>query len=356
MAATDGSSMSAYEARAWKMLVEEAQKSESEPGRYEALAQGIREQLGGFASQAGQNLRRLPGADRVMEGLDAATKKALIGLHVAFVERGLNSVSPAVIFSSFAKEGAPVTSFEEIRDLDLRYCDQTVPRRKERYLLLAAGQGALTALAVTGAEVSSSVSGGATMGVAAGAIAVDVSTLLVGMGRIVALVAAHYGYDVRLPEEQVFASGVLTYSTASGAAEKAASLAALSRLTQEMMRRATWAQLRKRQMVKVIQRVVTVLGFKLTKKKLAQAVPVAGVVLNSGLNASLAQNTFSRAQQAYRLRFLSEKYDMNPDSWSPDVLDVEVTDLPLVDEILEAEVSDDAPRKAELEGDKDSNE
>jgi hypothetical protein len=162
---------------------------------------------------------------------------------------------------------------------------------------------------------------------------------MVGMGRIVALVAAHYGYDVREPEEQVFASGVLSYSTAGNATEKAASLAALSRLTQEMMRQATWKQLQQHQMVKIIQTVVTALGFRLTKRKLAQGVPVAGVMINGGLNARLARNTFNRAQDAYRLRFLTEKYELDPASWSPDVSDADVTDVPLIDEIVDAEIS-----------------
>ena len=158
------------------------------------------------------------------------------------------------------------------------------------------------------------------------------------MGRIVALVAAHYGYDVREPEEQVFASGVLSYSSAGNAAEKAASLAALSRLTQDMMRRATWKQLQQHQMVNVIQRAVTSLGFSLTKKKLAQVVPVAGAVINGGLNARLAQNTFNRSQAAYRLRFLTEKYGLDPVEWAPDVLDAEFTGVPLIDEIIDAEL------------------
>jgi hypothetical protein len=189
-----------------------------------------------------------------------------------------------------------------------------------------------------GATVSSTVSGGTTLGVAAGAIVVDVTAVLVGMGRIVALVAAHYGYDVREPEEQVFASGVLSYSSAGNAAEKAASLAALSRLTQDMMRRATWKQLQQHQMVNVIQRAVTSLGFSLTKKKLAQVVPVAGAVINGGLNARLAQNTFNRSQAAYRLRFLTEKYGLDPVEWAPDVLDAEFTGVPLIDEIIDAEL------------------
>ena len=88
-------------------------------------------------------------------------------------------MGPAGIFSSFAAQGAPVSSYDDIRELDLRYCDQTVPRRKERYLLIAAGQGAATSLAVTGATVSSTVSGGTTLGVASVAVATDVTAVLV---------------------------------------------------------------------------------------------------------------------------------------------------------------------------------
>ena len=343
MTARDESPMSAYEARAWKALMEQAQRPDSESGRYEEIFQGGREQLRSAADRAAQTMKRLPGAEQIIEVLDATTKKALAGLHVAFVERGLNSVSQVAIFKSFAKQGVRVSSFDEIRTLDLQRCDQTMPKRKERYLLLAAAQGALTAAVVTGTEVATRKADGVTLRVVAAAVAADVSAVMVGMGRIVGLVGAHYGYDVRLPEEQVFATGVLAYSTATGAAEKSASLAALSRLTQLMMGRATWAQLGKHQMVKIIQRVVTTLGFKLTKKKLAQAVPIAGVVVNGGMNAFLANNTFRSAQQAYRLRFLTEKYGLDAENWSPDMVDAEFTDLPLIDEIVEAELANELP-------------
>jgi hypothetical protein len=63
------------------------------------------------------------------------------------------------------------------------------------------------------------------------------------------------------------------------------------------------------------------------------------LLVNGGLNARLAQNTFKRAQDAYQLRFLTEKYGLDPESWAPDVIDAEVTDMPLVDEILDAEIA-----------------
>lgn len=333
--------MSDYERRAWEELLGQAAKDSRTPNRASTFAQNAKSGVKQATTAAFGAVKRVPGADKALDFMDAAMQKAMDGLHHALVERGLNSVTPAAIFKSFADEGVAVGSYDKIREFDLRICDRTMPRRKERYVALAASQGAVTSLAVTGATVSSTVSGGTTLGVAAAAISADVTAVMVGMGRIIALVGAHYGYDVREPEEQVFASGVLAYSTASNSAEKAASLAALSRLTQQMMRRATWNQLRQNQLVNVIHRVVTMLGFNLTKKKLAQAVPVAGVLINGGLNARMAQKTFERAQQAYRLRFLTEKYDLDASLWSIDVVDAEVIDIPMVDEIIDAELAND---------------
>lgn len=337
--------MSTYERIAWERLVAQAAgQSSSAQGPLGRWKQAATSQVKDVAVKAKTGVAdHVPGADKAMVALDATMQKALAGLHATFVERGLNSVGPGSIFKTFASEGASVTSYDEVRKLDLKLCDRSVPRRKEKYIAIAAGQGAATSLAVTGATVATTVSGGTTLGVALGAVVLDITSVMVGMGRIVALVAAHYGYDVREPEEQVFALGVLSYSTAGNAAEKAASLAALSRLTQDMMRQATWKQLEQHQMVNVIRTVVTSLGFKLTKRKLAQVVPVAGVVINGGLNARLVQNTFNRAQRAYRLRFLTEKYGLDPAAWAPEPIDGEVTDLPLIDEIIDAEVVSETP-------------
>ncbi len=118
-------------------------------------------------------------------------------------------------------------------------------------------------------------------------------------------------------------------------------MASLSRLTQMMMRKATWKQLNGDWLVKLIQGVFASLGLTLTHKKLAQAVPIAGAVINGGMNAYFVNQTFARAQQAYRLRFLTEKYGMNPEDWAPIVVDdinVSAGQMPLVDELLELEI------------------
>lgn len=332
--------MSDYERNAWDALLDGAAKGHR-PGRLEALSTGIRQRAQGVATQVRSQVEQLPGAATAIGMADELTTKAMETLHTVLVERGLNSVKPSNVFAMFADTGTTVRSYDEVKELDLKHCDRSVPRRRERYIALAIAEGAASSLAVTGATVSSTVTGGTTLPVAASAVVADVTAVMVGMGRIVALVAAHYGYDVREPQEQAFASGVIAYSAAGNSAEKAAALASLSRLTQQMMRRATWRQLQQQQASNVIQQVSMALGFRLAKRKLAQAVPLLGAVVNGGLNARIAHLTFERAQQAYRLRFLTEKHQLDAALWAPVVDSAGVIDIPLVDEVLDAELDSD---------------
>jgi hypothetical protein len=349
--------MSEYERKAWQALIDQAQGNDAQQGPFGEWTQKAKLRAKAAATKAHAAIERIPRGDQVLEMADEAMDKAMQALHKAFVERGLNSVKPTTIFKAFRDEGVVVGSYDDIRLLDLNICDRSVPRRKERYVVVAASEGAATSLVVTGAVVSSTVLGGTTFPVAFAAVSADVMAVMVGMGRIVALVAAHYGYDVREPDEQVFVSGVLAYSSATGSAEKAASLASLSRLTQQMMRRATWNQLQRYQLVNVIQKVFTSLGFRLTQRKLAQTVPIAGAVVNGGLNAWFVQKTFERAQHAYRLRFLTEKYNLDPTRWAPDIVDAESTELPLVHEFIEDELAlgptDDTKRDENEDVDED---
>ena len=325
--------MSPYERKAWDTLLDAATAAEP-PGWLEGLSQGIADRAKGVVSQVRSGVEQVPGATAAIGKVDQLTTKALEALHTVLVERGLNSVNPANVFAMFAGEGVTVASYDEVRRLDLQQCDGSVPRRKDRYVALALAEGAASSLAVTGVAVSSAVTGGTTLPVAASAVVADVTAVLVGMGRIVALVAAHYGYDVREPDEQAFASGVIAYAAAGNSAERAAALAALSRLTQQMMRQESWHELQPQQADNVLQQVSMALGFRLAKRKLAQAVPVLGAVVNGGLNARIAQKTFERAQQAYRLRFLTEKHDLDAGQWAPAVAADVAVDIPLIDRML----------------------
>jgi EcsC family protein len=117
--------------------------------------------------------------------------------------------------------------------------------------------------------------------------------------------------------------GVLTLGMASTLEAKLSALAALSRLAQQMMRRATWKQLTEHVLVRIIGRVYRVLGVKLTQRKLAQTVPVVGIGINAALSANMTRHTYQRAEDVYRLRFLSEKYSLDPQAWLQSVTRVD---------------------------------
>jgi len=102
-------------------------------------------------------------------------------------------------------------------------------------------------------------------------------------------------------------------------------------------------------LVRVIERMYVSLGFKLTKKRLAQAVPAIGVAISATMSANSTKTTYERAEDAYRLRFLSDKYGIDPGDWvtglppdDEDSDDEDVIDVAeIMDEINAAQPDDD---------------
>ena len=213
-------------------------------------------------------------------------------------------------------------------------------------LTISAAEGTATSLAVTGTVVSSTVGGGVTAGAVVAAVAADTVASLAMMGRSVGSVAVRYGYDVRLPDEELFAMSALSVGMAGTLEAKLAALARLSRLAQQMMRRATWEQLNEDILVRIIGRVYQVLGVRLTHQKLAQTVPLVGIGINAALTANMTSRTYQRAEDVYRLRFLSEKYGLDPQAWLQGVTRVDQDPefrgelLPDIAEMLEERQSD----------------
>lgn len=255
----------------------------------------------------------------VHKDVEQQVMKALGGMKAVTFDPALRSVD-----ATKALQRHGVSTRAELMKLDLQQLDRSLPGFRTFYSALAMLEGGGSALVVTGAEVSSTVSGGVTLGAAVAAIGADAATSMALMGRAIGRVAAEYGYDVRLPEEEAFALGVMSLGTAATAAEKSAALVNLRRLTTLMMRQPTWAELNRHALIKLIDQVFTALGEKLVKRKLVQAVPVAGILINAGLSAQMADSAYRSARDAYRLRFLSEKYGVDPIRWvagEPDTLD-----------------------------------
>jgi len=297
-----------YDRRAYDRLLHDLSKGPSIVDRVGGRAAGALGAVGRRASSA------LPSA--VTEGGEQAIRTALAGLQRLTVDPAMRGVRRSRVLRAFEKRGHRLESIDQIRTLELRIVDDASSALSWRYALAAAVEGEGVGAAITGGEAlaaAGSIAGAGAgaapgAGTVLGAMAFDAAAVLAGSARVVAHTAACYGYDVRQPEEQVYALSVISWSSAGTGASKAAAFQQLSRLTQQLMRAATWAQLSEHVLVKVVQEMYARLGIRLTQRKLGQAVPVVGVVIGAGLNASLLRSVAEHARSAYRMRFLTDKY------------------------------------------------
>src|SRR3954447_10947840 len=280
--------MSPYERHAWEQTL----KRLHAPPRKAVIPRAIRNATSSATEHAASWVDDHLPAEKV-KGIVEGT---LTGTLELTFNPALRSVSAEKVLAAYQRENPDIRSADDLKSLDLKDFEG-FRRRRGHYVAVSAVQGAGTSLAITGAEVSTTVTGGATAGVILGAIALDTVASLAMMGRSVGSVAARYGYDVRLPDEELFAMGVLSLGMAGSVAAKYEALSALSRLSQQMMRRATWKQLNEHVLVRVIARTYQVLGLKLTQRKLAQTVPFVGVAINSALSANMTRHTYHRAEE-----------------------------------------------------------
>ena len=326
--------MSAYDRAAWDACLKAVYDSRAR----RLVSPRVRKLTGKASKVVSAGYEKVPGHEQA----DWVLEKAYNGGMALTFRPALRTVRPDSVVRRVSIRHPSVENLSDLRGLSLEECD-ALRRSGLGWTIGSAAEGAASSIAVTGAEVSTTVSGGVAASVAFGAIVTDVATTMAVMGRSIGVVASTYGYDVRQPEEEFFALGVLSLASASTLSGKTAAMASLSRLTQQMMRRATWAQLRRHLLVNAIEHSYKALGYTLTKKKLAQAVPVAGAVLNAGVNAGLVNQAFRRAEAVYRLRFLSEKYGIDPAEWRREfpIGSDEVEHVVQVDEELEAEIERD---------------
>lgn len=303
--------MTEYEQKAWGMLIAD-ERSRRNSLRARATDK-VSQAVSAVATTAGEAIHKLPGGEKVTDGLDAGIKHALDGVAKAVFMPSIASVSIERRIKRLRKRHPEIGDASPFDFLDLMALDKGRP--KQIIPLTGALGSAGASIAITGAEVSATVSGGATAGVIVIAIAGDVGASLALLGRAIAEVAVHYGFDPNEPEEEVFLMGVLSYSTATSLEGKATALTALARLSQQMMRQATWKELQKDVLVKFIQTVFSKIGVTLTHKRLAQMVPVLGGVISAGLSYDMLSRALGDATRVYRVRYLSAKYGLCFDDW-----------------------------------------
>ncbi|MGB5150890.1 MAG: EcsC family protein [Mycobacterium sp.] len=281
---------------------------------------------------------KTPGAAKVKDGGAAALKATAEGAGKFMTRTGQLTTSESRVVRAYAKKGHSVEHLDDIRKLDLRAIDRVASftRLHYTYSMTAAAEGAAAGLAVSGGEAVAAV--GAVAGAGAGAapglgtiasaMGADVATLLIACSRVIAHDALYYGYDPRDPAEEIFMMQIIGLGMAATPSAKAVAYQQLAILTRSLATNMTWRQLSQQTLVKVTQKFATRFGQRLTKKKLGQFVPVAGVGIGAAMNWKMVDDVANAAYWAYRERFLYDKGGDLP----PIVIDAEVDDAMVEDD------------------------
>ncbi|QRY53827.1 EcsC family protein [Mycolicibacterium septicum] len=291
-------------------------------------------------------LQEVPGVDKAKDAGAAVLAATAEGAGKAMTRTGQLTTSQARVIRAYEKRGHSVEHLDDIRKLDLRAIDKVASfsRLHYTYSLSAAAEGAAAGLAVSGGQavvVAGGVAGAGAgaapgLGTIATAMGVDAAALLTLCSRVVAHDALYYGYDPLDPAEEVFMMQIIGLGLATTAPAKAAAYQQLAVLARSLATNVAWRQLNQQTFVKVAQKFATQFGQKLTKKKLGQFVPVAGVGIGAALNWKVVDDISKAAYWAYRERFLIEKAGND----ATDYIDVEIVDD---GESAKASTESDAP-------------
>ena len=255
--------------------------------------------------------RKVPGG----EALTRTMSSAALGL----VELAASASEASVrILKAYRAAGHDVTSLRDIRSLPLDQVLVVKPRLSLAYSGTAAAEGAVSGVFASGGSLAAVLGMGVAsapgVGVTASAMAVDITTFLAAATRLVAHTAAYYGYDSEDPSERLFSTMVLSQAidpAGSGrdfVVEKQATMLAFNQVMRDLARKGSLESLGGSAIVSAMKSLFSAMGVRLASRKLAQIVPMAGIVVSAGLNAALMRTIGDTADHLYRERFLAERY------------------------------------------------
>ena len=284
------------------------------PIRPRVISQRVRSAALAPLGKAVSIARKVPGG----EALTRTVSSAALGLVELAASASEASVRRKRILKAYRSVGFDVRTLQDIRSLRVDDVLAVKPRLSLAYSTTAAAEGAASGVFASGGSVAAVLGMGVAsapgVGVTASAIAVDITTFLAAATRLVAHTAAYYGYDSEDPTERLFSAMVLSQAidpTGSGhdfVVEKQATMLAFNKVMRDLSRRGSLDGLGGNVVVSAMNSLFSAMGVRLASRKLAQIVPVAGVVVSAGLNAALMRTIGEAADHLYRERFLAERY------------------------------------------------
>ncbi len=335
----DLSQLSPYERQAWQGI----RRWEDAPGRRPLVPERARIKARQLGQGAAETWKELPGTSQI----DEIVEKVLAGGNQAVTDAVAASLRRDRILQAARRAGAPVEALSDLRQLDLQLIDGICPSLNIRYATGSAATGAASGFVAGGGSAAIMGTGGvaaAPGGLAIGtALAADVVATIALAARVVTHYAGYYGYDAREEEEKAVILAVIGVGVVGEGAAKQAAMLHVRQVAMLVARRAAWKELGEEAIVKLIQGLFAKLSVNLTKRKLAQALPVAGIAIGAGFNYALMRKVGTAASFAYRERFLIEKYGLDSQSPTPDLADV-----------IDVDALDDLPAPKDLTDGSDS--
>lgn len=223
-------------------------------------------------------------------GLSNVISKALAGIVGVLGDTAAWTVSPEAVYGEFRKAGHDVRQRADLFALDLEQVDSAVGWLDAKYKGVAFTEGA------------------AAGAVGAPGLIADIPALVTLNLRAIAEYAAYYGFDVASQRERLFAMHVLGLASSPSDSAKMPVMAQLARVAADAAKKKAWKDIEKAALVNLIREIAKALGIRLTKAKLAQAVPIMGSAVGGGFNAYYTARVCDAAYHLYRERFLAEKY------------------------------------------------
>jgi len=211
--------------------------------------------------------------------------------------RGSNWLAGKTLGKNWAAKKAGVADEAALAGLPLRQLDEIADRFHTRAIAYATTEGgAMGALGVVG-------------------IAFDVPALITLALRTIRGIGSAYGYDAEDEAEREFALAILSAAGSSSLTEKTAALATLQsikvtagRVTFKKMAEAAASRpLSNEAAIIAIKTLAKQLGVNITKRKLAQAVPVIGGAVGMAVNAAFIGDVGWAARRAYQARLLTDR-------------------------------------------------
>jgi hypothetical protein len=265
---------------------------------------------------------------------------AVLGLVEKATSAAESSVRRERIVKAHRRAGNDVECLEDIRNLNLAEIQLVRPHLKVGYAAVTATEGAVSSVFATGGAVAAilglGIASAPGIGVIAAAIGLDIATFLASSARLVSHTAAYYGYDKREPTEKLFSAMVLSQAIAprssadDHAVEKETSMRIFNKVVRKLTKRGSMESVGNNALTASVNSLFAALGARLVGMKMAQILPLIGIIVGMVLNASLIRTIGVTADHLYRERLLIERYgqdDSAPDheeADDEDDLDTEV--------------------------------